>query len=272
MEPILVEDETSLFYLPETELLNGHPTFVFLNIKIMKIEIWSDVMCPFCYIGKRHLEQALTELPFKDSIDINWKSYQLNPAYHNEDGENLYDYLSKNKGISLEQAKQMTIQVATMGNNVGLNLDFETNIPANSFDAHRLIHFAASKGKQDLAEEYLFKAHFEEAKNIADTNVLLEIAASLGLDIEETKTVLTSDKFAEEVRFDIYESQQIGVRGVPFFVMDRKYALSGAQPVDAFKQAITQSYNEWKVAQESTSLKNLNTNSTNTCDENGCEI
>lgn len=238
----------------------------------MKIEIWSDVMCPFCYIGKRHLEQALTELPFKDSIDINWKSYQLNPEYKNTEGENLYDYLSKNKGISLAQAKQMTTQVSEMANNVGLNLDFETSIPANSFDAHRLIHFAASKGKQDLAEEELFKAHFEQAKNIDDTNVLLEVAAELGLDIEETKKVLESDAFAEEVRFDIYESQQLGVRGVPFFVMDRKYALSGAQPVDAFKQAITQGYNEWKVAQENSSLKSLNTNTDNTCDENGCEV
>lgn len=238
----------------------------------MKIEIWSDVMCPFCYIGKRHLEQALAELPFKNEVEIDWKSYQLNPAYKNENGESLYDYLSINKGISLEQAKQMTSQVAEMASNVGLHLDFETSIPANSFNAHRLIHFAASKGKQDLAEEELFKAHFEDAKNIDDISALLKIAANLGLDVNETKSVLESDAFEEEVRYDIYESQQLGVRGVPFFVMDRKYALSGAQPVDAFKQAITQSYNEWKVAQENSSLKSLNTTKDNSCDENGCEV
>jgi len=238
----------------------------------MKIEIWSDVMCPFCYIGKRHLEKALAELPFKDSIDINWKSYQLNPQYQNVDGESLYDYLSRSKGISLEQAKQMTAQVAEMANNVGLNIDFEHSIPANSFNAHRLIHFAASKGKQDLAEEYLFKAHFEEAKNINDINVLLEIAKSLGLDKEQAQKVLAGNAYEEEVRFDIYESQQLGVRGVPFFVMDRKYALSGAQPIEAFKQAITQSYQEWEKVQKATSIKNLNTNAGNTCDENGCEV
>jgi len=243
-----------------------------IKIEKMKIEIWSDVMCPFCYIGKRHLEQALTELPFKDSIEINWKSYQLNPDYKNENGENLYGYLSKNKGISLAQAKQMTAQVSEMANNVGLNLDFETSIPANSFNAHRLIHFAASKGKQDLAEEQLFKAHFEQAKNIDDINALLEVAAKLALDIEETKAVLESNAFEEEVRFDIYESQQLGVRGVPFFVMDRKYALSGAQPVEAFKQAITQGYNEWKATQDISPLKSFNTNSDRTCDENGCEV
>jgi len=238
----------------------------------MKIEIWSDVMCPFCYIGKRHLESALTELPFKNDIEIDWKSYQLSPDYKNVDGESLYDYLSRSKGISLEQAKQMTTQVSQMANNVGLNIDFENNIPANSFNAHRLIHFAASKGKQDEAEEILFKAHFIDNKDIDQLEVLLAIAAELGLDQTETKSVLESDAFTEEVRFDIYESQQLGVRGVPFFVMDRKYALSGAQPVEAFKQAITQGYNDWKVAQENSSLKRLNTTKDNTCDENGCKV
>ena len=208
----------------------------------MKIEIWSDVMCPFCYIGKRHLEQALAELPFKNSIEIDWKSYQLNPQYKNESGESLYDYLSANKGIGLAQAEQMTAQVAEMANNVGLSIDFEHNIPANSFNAHRLIHFAASKGKQDLAEELLFKAHFTDNKDIDQLEVLLAIAVDLELDKTEAQKVLESNAFEEEVRYDIYESQQLGVRGVPFFVMDRKYALSGAQPVEAFKQAITQSY------------------------------
>ncbi|WP_461788991.1 DsbA family oxidoreductase [Pedobacter sp.] len=238
----------------------------------MKIEIWSDVMCPFCYIGKRHLEQALDALDFKQEIEIDWKSYQLNPDYKNEEGENLYEYLSRNKGMSLAQAKQLTQQVAEMAGNVGLKLDFETSIPANSFNAHRLIHFAAKNGKQDLAEELLFKAHFEEAKNIDDLSTLLTIAEALGLDAAEAKSMLESNAFEEEVRYDIYESQQLGVRGVPFFVMDRKYALSGAQPVEAFKEAITQSYNEWKAAQKNSSLKNLNTTDTNSCDENGCEV
>lgn len=238
----------------------------------MKIEIWSDVMCPFCYIGKRHLETALATLPFKNDIEIDWKSYQLNPAYENVAKESLYDYLSNSKGISLDQAKQMTTQVAEMASNVGLKLDFEKSIPANSFNAHRLIHFAASKGKQDEAEEALFKAHFTETKDIANLEVLLAIANALGLDQTEVKAMLESNAFEEEVRYDIYESQQLGVRGVPFFVIDRKYALSGAQPVEAFKEAITQGYNEWKVAQEKSSLTNLNTSNDNTCDENGCEV
>jgi len=238
----------------------------------MKIEIWSDVMCPFCYIGKRHLEQALAALPFQKDIQIDWKSYQLNPEYKNEGGESLYDYLSRSKGISVDQAKQMTTQVSQMANNVGLNIDFENNIPANSFNAHRLIHFAASKGKQDEAEESLFKAHFTENKDIDNLEVLLSVAAELGLELSEAKAALESNAFEEEVRYDIYESQQLGVRGVPFFVMDRKYALSGAQPVEAFKQAITQGYNEWKAAQPVVELKNLNVNEDNACGNDGCEV
>lgn len=245
---------------------------LYRKIKEMKIEIWSDVMCPFCYIGKRHLEQALAELPFQKDIEINWKSYQLNPEYKNVDGESLYDYLSRSKGISLEQAKQMTTQVSQMANNVGLNIDFENNIPANSFNAHRLIHFAATKGKQDEAEEALFNAHFTQNKDIDNLEILLSVAAELGLELSEVKAVLESNAFEEEVRYDIYESQQLSVRGVPFFVMDRKYALSGAQPVEAFKQAITQGYNEWQSAQEKSSLKSLNTTKDNTCDDNGCEV
>ncbi len=238
----------------------------------MKIEIWSDVMCPFCYIGKRHLEKALAELPFGKAIAIDWKSYQLNPDYKNVDGENLYQYLSTNKGISIEQAQQMTQQVVSMATEAGLDIDFERSIPANSFNAHRLIHFAASKGKQDLAEEYLFKAHFTDGKDIDNIDVLLEIAAGLDLDQAEAKEVMDGNAFEEEVRYDVYESQQLGVRGVPFFVMDRKYALSGAQPVEAFKQALTQSYNEWQATQQTSPLKNLNETTGNACDENGCEV
>lgn len=238
----------------------------------MKIEIWSDIMCPFCYIGKRHLEQAMEVLPFKNEVEIEWKSYQLNPEYNNTTNEDLYTYLARAKGMSVEQAKQMTIQVEEMAENVGLNLSFATNIPANSFDAHRFLHFAKSKGLQDQAEEALFSAHFVGAKDIAKHDVLIGIAVGLGLDNEETLNVLQGDDFAEAVTYDVYESQQIGVKGVPYFVFDRKYALSGAQPVDSFKAAITQSFTEWKDAQPKTELKSLNKNDNAVCDENGCEI
>lgn len=238
----------------------------------MKVEIWSDVMCPFCYIGKRHFEKAIENLPFKNEVEIEWKSFQLNPEYQNTDNEDLYTYLARSKGMSVAQAKQMTTQVVAMAENVGLNIDFDTNVPANSFDAHRLIHYAASKGLQDQAEEALFHAHFMEGKDIAKADVLIEIAKSLGLDTAETLNILKSDDFAEGVRYDVYESQQLGVRGVPYFVFDRKYALSGAQPIDAFEGALTQSFTEWKAAQPAAPFTSLNKNNDAVCDENGCEI
>lgn len=238
----------------------------------MKVEIWSDVMCPFCYIGKRHFEKAIEKLPFKNEVEVEWKSFQLNPEYHNTNNEDLYTYLARSKGMSLEQARQMTGQVVEMASNVGLDLNFATNVPANSFDAHRFLHFAASKGLQDQAEEALFNAHFMGAKDIAKHETLISVAEELGLDKDETTAVLESDDFAEAVRYDIYESQQLGVRGVPYFVFDRKYALSGAQPINTFEQAITQSFTEWKASQPTTQLKSLNKNDNAVCDENGCEI
>ncbi|MES2417626.1 MAG: DsbA family oxidoreductase [Bacteroidota bacterium] len=239
----------------------------------MKIEIWSDVMCPFCYIGKRHLEKAMQTLSFKNEIEIEWKSYQLNPEYHNTQNEDLYSYLARSKGMSVAQAKQLTGNVIEMAASAGLAIDFENNIPANSFDAHRLIHFAKSKGLQDEAEEALFAAHFKEGEDIANIAVLLAIGEKIGLPKAETDKVLQHSDFAEETRYDIYESQQLGVRGVPYFVLDRKYALSGAQPVEAFEQAITQGFNEWKATQPKIGLKSLNKNGgAAVCDENGCEI
>lgn len=213
----------------------------------MKIEIWSDVMCPFCYIGKKHIEQAISTLPFKDKIEIEWKSYQLNPDYHNTEGEDLYTYLARSKGMAIAQVRQMTGQVEEMANRVGLKINFAGSIPANSFDAHRLIHFANSKGLQQEAEEALFEAHFIAGKDVANKATLIAIAAQIGLEEAEVQSVLESDDFAESVRHDIYESKQIGIQGVPYFVLDRKYALSGAQPIETFVQAITQSFEEWSA-------------------------
>lgn len=238
----------------------------------MKVEIWSDVMCPFCYIGKRHFEQAIETLPFKNEIEVEWKSYQLNPEYHNTNNETVFDYLSRSKGMPVDQAKQMTQQVVDMAKNAGLTIDFGKNVPANTFNAHRLIHLAAKHNIQDLAEEKLFEAHFIQGRDIANLTVLAEIATEIGLDKAEAEQVLKGDQFAEAVRYDIYESQNLGIRGVPYFVLDRKYAVSGAQPVQAFEEALTQSFKEWKETQPKTSLKSLNKNDDAICDENGCEI
>ena len=238
----------------------------------MKIEIWSDIMCPFCYIGKRHLEQAMEALPFKNQVEIEWKSYQLNPDYYNTTNESTHEYLAKAKDMSVEQAKQMTGQVEEMAKNAGLSISFDKSIPANSFDAHRLLHFAKAKRLQHEAEEVLFHAQLVAGKDIAKLDELITLGGQIGLSKDELKQVLPSDEFGEAVRHDIYEARQIGVAGVPYFVFDQKYALSGAQPVETFTGAITQSFTEWKETQPKNELKSLNKNDGAVCDEDGCEI
>lgn len=238
----------------------------------MKIEIWSDVACPFCYIGKRHLEEAKNSLPFKEEINIIWKSYQLDPMYHNTKKETIYEHLVQSKGMSVDQVKQMTDQVVDMASNAGLQFNFDSTIPANTFDAHRLIHLAAHHNLQDQAKEALLKAYFIDGKDVADKSVLQKIAEEIGLDQTEIVETLDSDKFSDDVKHDIKESKDIGVQGVPFFVLDGKYAISGAQPVTAFKDAISQAYNEWKSAQPVSKLTSLNVTDKAICDDDGCEI
>lgn len=216
--------------------------------RIMKIEIWSDIMCPFCYIGKKHLETALKQFSDADAIDVVWKSYQLDPYIpRNPEYKNTYQYLAKTKGMSYDEAKQMTTGVAQAAANAGLTLDFERAVVANSFDAHRLVHLAQTKGLADAVKEALFRAHFTEGKDINSREVLTAIGTVAGLPEVEITAVLDSDRYSDEVAEDIREARDIGVRGVPFFVFNRKYAISGAQPPEAFLQTLETSFNEWRA-------------------------
>ena len=210
----------------------------------MEVNIWSDVRCPFCYIGKRKFEAALENFPQRDQVNIVWKSFQLDPALETSKDMNTIDYFVKTKGVSAEQAKQMLSGATQMAKEVGLNFSLENSVLANSFNAHRLIQMAESKGLGDEIEEALFKAHFEDSKNVDDKAVLAEIGASVGLDIEEVREMLISDNFAYEVKQDELEARNIGVRGVPFFVFDDKYAVSGAQPSEAFLQTLEKTWEE----------------------------
>lgn len=211
----------------------------------MKVEIWSDVMCPFCYIGKRRIESALDQFDHAEDIQIEWKSFQLQPDIETQPDKNVTDHLAEVKGWSVEQAAQMNKRVTDMAEEVGLEYHFDKAVVANSFDAHRFAHYAKSQGKGDAAEEALFKAYFTEGKNTDNYDVLTALANDIGLDTEETRQVLESDQYAEDVREDIEESRKVGVQGVPFFVFDRKYAISGAQPTEAFVEALEKSWQEW---------------------------
>jgi len=221
-----------------------------MNEQKMKIEVWSDVMCPFCYIGKRHLEAALAEFEDSNRMEIVWKSYQLNPdlPLKIENKESTYEYLAKAKGISYEQSVQMHDNVVKMAAKVGLNYQFDKAVVANSFYAHQLAQYAKEKGLGIEIEELLFKAYFTEGKDISDKATLVLLGAELGFAQAEVEQALSDEKYAALVRKDVAEAQQIGVRGVPFFVFDRKYAVSGAQPTEQFLGALKQSVSEWKTA------------------------
>lgn len=212
----------------------------------MQVEIWSDVMCPFCYIGKRKFEAALSKFSHKDKIEVIWKSFELNPTLKTDTTKTIIQYLSETKGISIEQTKQMVAGAENMAKEVGLTYHLANTKVANSFKAHRLSHYAKQKGKQDLLEEKLFKAYFTDTLNTDDDKVLMQIAKELGFDEKEVKALLESDQYAADVKQDELEAQQIGVRGVPFFALNRKYAISGAQDSEVMLSALEKAYAEWE--------------------------
>jgi predicted DsbA family dithiol-disulfide isomerase len=220
----------------------------------MKVEIWSDVMCPFCYIGKRRLEHAIEQLPFKSDIEVEWKSYQLDPDIKNEPGKTVDQYLAERKGVTVAYARQMNEQVTRMAAEAGLEYHLDKAVVANSFDAHRFSHLAAQHGLGNEAEELIFRSYFKEGKNIADIDILVQLGTEIGLDAAEVKQALETNAYAQAVQQDIEEANALGVRGVPFFVLDRKYAVSGAQAVDVFKQALEKAYSEWKAEKEKNPL------------------
>lgn len=212
----------------------------------LKIEIWSDIMCPFCYIGKRKFEMALADFKHVHELEIVWKSYQLSPNMKTVPGKSIHQYLSEHKRISLGEATAMNNQVADWARQVGLQYNFDKSIPANTFMAHRFSHLALHCGLQNEAEEKLFSAYFTEGKNIDDLETLVRIGTEIGMEAHSVKEVLESDKYADAVRNDIQEAYSLGLRGVPFFVFDREYSVSGAQDSKVFLNTLEKAYDSWR--------------------------
>jgi predicted DsbA family dithiol-disulfide isomerase len=208
----------------------------------MKIEIWSDVACPFCYIGKRRLEEALSQFEHSNEVEIEWKSYLLNPDQQSNTGQSLYEYLAEAKGWTMEYTMQVNEQVLAMAEEVGLHYNMDKAVIANTSDAHRLIQHAKSLGKGDDIEEALFKAYFVDGRNLADHQELTQIAVDCGIEEASAAAALNNMEYSEAVQRDIYEGVQIGVKGVPFFVFDNKYGISGAQPLEVFTRTLQQTY------------------------------
>ncbi|MCM1014050.1 DsbA family oxidoreductase [Brevibacterium sp. XM4083] len=210
----------------------------------MKIEIWSDIACPWCYIGKRRFETALEGFPHKDDVEVEWRSFQLDPTLPAHVEESEADYLSRSKGMPAEQVRQMFAQVSDQAAREGLNYDFDSVVVANSFTAHRFLHFAKSHGVMAAAEEALMSGHFESGRDIGSIDYLAEVGQSLGLDPTETRRVLESDEYTDAVKADVAQARMLGANGVPFFVIDRKYGISGAQKPPVFTQALETAWDE----------------------------
>lgn len=205
-------------------------------------------MCPFCYIGKRNFETALEQFSNKNGIEVEWKSFQLDPSLPEVQDSNYTDYLMVSKGLGRPQVEGMLNNVTQMAKGVGLEYDFDRAVMVNSFKAHRVLQLAKTRGLGDAAEERLFRAFFTEGRNIADDDTLLELGKEAGLNETEIRSSLSDERYSDMVKQDIQEARAIGVTGVPFFVFNRKYAVSGAQPPQAFLQTLEKAYEEWREA------------------------
>lgn len=210
----------------------------------MKVDIWSDFACPFCYIGKRRFEAALEQFAHKSSIEVVFRSFELDPDSPRDIDHDVYDMLASKYNMTRQQAIEMNQNLSLQAKAVGLDFHFDTLVLTNTFDAHRLAHYAATKAKMNEMTERLLKAYFADSKHLGDHETLLALAAEVGLDKEEVAAVLAGEEFSENVRADEQEAAMIGIRGVPFFVIDRKYAISGAQPSEAFLEALEKAWSE----------------------------
>jgi predicted DsbA family dithiol-disulfide isomerase len=199
----------------------------------VKIEVWSDIVCPWCYIGKRRLESALAD--FDHPVDVEWRSFQLDPTFPRDTAIPVYEGLAQKFGGDV---RAMTERVTELAEVEGLHYDYDHAVMVNTFDAHRLTHHAKAQGLGGEMHERLMRAQLVEGETVNDVDTLVRLSEEIG--VEGARDVLTSDKYTSDVDADIREARLLGATGVPFFVLDRKYGVSGAQPVEVFASALRQ--------------------------------
>lgn len=208
----------------------------------MHIEIWSDVVCPWCYLGKRRLEHALEEFEDHDGVTIAWRSFELDPTAPREfDGDPLERLMAK-YGMTREQAEEGHARLTRLAAAEGLEYHLDRALPANTFDAHRLTRLAAEHGLESEAVERLFRAHFTDGLPIGRPETLVTLFTEIGVPEAEVRAILEGDRFADEVREEEALAARFGAQGVPFYVIDRRYALSGAQPREVFAAALREAW------------------------------
>lgn len=214
----------------------------------MQVDIWADTRCPFCYIGKKKFEKALAKFPHRDKVKVEWHSFELDPALQTQKNISIYDYLANVKGISRETSVMQHRRLTEMAADLGITCNFDITVVANSFNAHRLIHLARQNRLGNAAAERLFRAYFEEGKDISDHLTLIILGNEIGLDGRRIKQMLDSDEFTEEVRRDEKLAQAAGIRGVPYFIFNNRYAVSGAQEPEIFLHALKKAWEEYETA------------------------
>jgi predicted DsbA family dithiol-disulfide isomerase len=205
----------------------------------VEIEIWSDVVCPWCYIGKHRFERALSEFEHADEVSVTWRSFQLNPDMPAGKAVPTVDYLARRFG---PDAQAMVSRMAGLGAAEGIALDYESSLAVNTLDAHRTLHLAAELGVASAAEERLFRAHFAEGADLSNPDTLATLLGEVEVPAERVRAVVAGTEYADAVQADIEEARALGVTGVPFFVLDRKYGVSGAQPTELFLAALRQTH------------------------------
>jgi predicted DsbA family dithiol-disulfide isomerase len=212
------------------------------------IDIWSDVVCPWCYIGKRRFERALGGFAHRGDVTVTWHSFELDPEAERSPAGTTAERLASKYGMSVEEAAARQAQITALAAEEGLEYHLDRARGGNTFDAHRLVHLAASHGLQSAAQERLMHAYFSEGEPIGDPEALARLVSEVGVDAGEARAVLASDRFADEVRADEALAQRFGIHGVPYFVLGRRYGVSGAQPADVLVRALDQAWTELQAA------------------------
>jgi predicted DsbA family dithiol-disulfide isomerase len=212
------------------------------------IEIWSDVVCPWCYLGKRRFESALERFEHRDDVTVTFRSFELDPQAEREPAGTTTERLASKYGMSAEQAEGMHAQMTELGAAEGLEYHLDRTRGGNTFDAHRLIHLAADHGLQAAAKERLMRGYFTEGEPVGDPEALVRLVADVGVDPDEARAVLASDRYAGAVREDEDLARRMGINGVPYFVLGRRYGVSGAQSADVLLQALDQAWTELREA------------------------
>ena len=235
----------------------------------MQVEIWSDVVCPWCAIGKRRFEAALARFPRRDEVRVRWRSFELDPTAPRERAGDLVDHLSAKYGLSRDKAEAFQRQMSEQAAGEGWEFRLDRARGGNSFDAHRLIHLGAERGVQDGVKERLLRAYLTDGERIGDAETLVRLAAEAGLDEGEARAVLTSDRYADEVRADERQAHAFGISGVPFFVIDRKYGVNGAQPAEALLEVLETA---WAEANPLTVLTPAGGADGDACDDGSCAV